>query len=206
MPFVGISISEVDLRIQKNEGVEPTFTKDNQEIKVTYVVTYSLGKAASEYIYRNGNTTYFDTIGPQVIKGVMKEVIGQYDAESIVSKRPKVNSDVMDAIRAKLGTKFVTVDNFEVTNFAFEAEYQKAIEAKMIATQKALEAKNRTVEVLEQKLQAIAKAQGEAEAMKIKSNALSQNQNLVQYEAVQKWNGVMPIYMLGNSMPLINLK
>lgn len=206
MPFTGKSITEVDLRIQKEEGVEPTFTKDNQEIKVTYVVTYSLDKKQTEYIYRNGNKSYFTTVGPQVIKGVMKEVIGQYDAESIVSKRPKVNSDVMEAIRAKLATKFITVDNFEVTNFSFEPEYQKAIESKMIATQKSLEAVNRTSEIREKRDQAILEAEGQARAMKIKGDALAQNKSLVEYEAVRKWDGKLPVTMMGNTIPFINLK
>lgn len=206
LPLTGKSISEVDLRMQKEEGIEATFTKDNQEIKVTYVVTYSLDKNATEYIFRNGNNTYFATVGPQVIKGTMKEVIGQYDAETIVSKRPKVNSDVMEAIRTKLATKFITVDNFEVTNFAFDPQYQAAIEEKMIATQNAKKAENHTAEVREQKEQVILAAQGQAEAMKIKSQALSQNQNLVQYEAVLRWNGVLPVTMLGSSTPFINIK
>ena len=41
--------------------------------------------------------------------------------------------------------------------------------------------------------------------MAIRAQALSQNKSLVQYEAVQKWDGKMPQYMLGNSVPFINV-
>ena len=41
--------------------------------------------------------------------------------------------------------------------------------------------------------------------MAIRANALAQNKALVEYEAVQKWNGKLPIYMMGNAIPFINL-
>lgn len=44
----------------------------------------------------------------------------------------------------------------------------------------------------------------EAESMKIRSAALSQNANLVQYEAVMHWDGKLPVYMTG-SVPFINI-
>lgn len=42
--------------------------------------------------------------------------------------------------------------------------------------------------------------------MSIRANALTQNKALVEYEAVQKWNGILPQYMMGNSVPFVNLK
>ena len=42
--------------------------------------------------------------------------------------------------------------------------------------------------------------------MSIKAAALESNPKLVNYEAVQKWDGKMPQYMLGNSVPFIDLK
>lgn len=206
MPFTGKSISEVDLRIQKGEGEESTFTKDNQEVKVKFVINYRLDSKQTETIYRNGNGSYFDNVAPQVIVGTMKEVVGQFNAETIVSQRAKVNDDVQKAVKEKLAEKFIILDNFEVTNFSFDPQYQAAIESKMIATQKAKEAENRTAEVKEQKNQAILEAQGAAEAMRIKANALQANKNLVEYEAVQKWNGVLPVTMMGQATPFINIK
>ena len=44
-----------------------------------------------------------------------------------------------------------------------------------------------------------------AEAMEIKAKALERNKSLVDYEAVLKWDGKLPQYMLGNSVPMINI-
>lgn len=208
MPFTGKSISEVDLRIQKAEGEESTFTKDNQEVKVKFTINYRLDVKQTETIYRNGNSSYFDQVAPQIIIGTMKEVVGQFNAETIVSQRAKVNDDVQRAIKDKLATKAIVLDNFEVTNFTFDPQYQQANESKMIATQKALEAKNTTAQIREQREQAILTAQGEAEAMKIKSAALANNPGLTAYEIAKAWNGILPLTLImgsGSNSHLINI-
>ena len=41
--------------------------------------------------------------------------------------------------------------------------------------------------------------------MAIRAQALTQNKALVEYEAVKKWDGKLPEYMLGGSVPFINL-
>ena len=41
--------------------------------------------------------------------------------------------------------------------------------------------------------------------MKIRSQALSQNQGLVAYEAVQKWNGQMPMIVGGGQGQILNI-
>lgn len=46
----------------------------------------------------------------------------------------------------------------------------------------------------------------EAEAMRIKSQALAQNKGLVQFELAQKWDGKLPTMMMGNTVPLLDLK
>ena len=50
------------------------------------------------------------------------------------------------------------------------------------------------------------KTPAEAEAMRIKATALERNQKLVEYEAVQKWNGELPEYMGSGAVPFLNLK
>jgi regulator of protease activity HflC (stomatin/prohibitin superfamily) len=61
------------------------------------------------------------------------------------------------------------------------------------------------VQVEEEAKQKVIAAQAEAKSMAIRAQALSQNKSLVQYEAVQKWDGKMPQYMMGNTVPFINI-
>ena len=66
--------------------------------------------------------------------------------------------------------------------------------------------KNETVRIEEEAKQTVKTAQAEAEAMRIKSQALSQNKGLVEFEIAKKWDGKLPVYMMGNSVPLIDFK
>ena len=76
----------------------------------------------------------------------------------------------------------------------------------MIAQQKAIEEQNRTKQIEEQARQKVLSAEAEAKSMQIRAEALEQNAKLVEWEAVQKWNGVLPQYMLGSgTTPFINL-
>ena len=80
------------------------------------------------------------------------------------------------------------------------------MEQKVIAQQKAIEEQNRTKQIEEQARQKVLSAEAEAKSMQIRAEALEQNAKLVEWEAVQKWNGVLPQYMLGGgAVPFINL-
>ena len=88
----------------------------------------------------------------------------------------------------------------------YSDSFEKAIEGKVTAEQEALKAKNKTVQVEEEAKQRVIAAEAEAKSMAIRANALTQNHNLIQYELAQKWDGKLPQYMMGNSVPFINLK
>ena len=82
---------------------------------------------------------------------------------------------------------------------------RRAVEAKMVAQQKAIEEQNRTVQIQQQANQTVITAKAAAESMTIRAQALEQNPKLVEWEAVQKWNGVLPVYSLAGAVPFINV-
>ena len=88
----------------------------------------------------------------------------------------------------------------------YSNNFERAIESKVIAEQRAQEAVNNTKRIKEEAEQKLISAKADAEAMEIKSEALAKNKGLTEYEAVQKWNGTLPRYMMGNSIPFLNLK
>ena len=93
-----------------------------------------------------------------------------------------------------------------MTEIKYSSTFEKAIENKVTAEQEALKAKNKTVQVQEEAKQKVISAEAEAKSMAIRVNALTQNKALVEYEAVQKWDGKLPTYNMGGSIPFINLK
>ena len=103
--------------------------------------------------------------------------------------------------------EFIVVHEVSIVNFNFSKSFKEAIEAKVTAEQQALAAKNKLEQVKYEAEQRISQAQGEAEAIRIQAQAI-QNQGGAEYvnlKAIEKWNGQLPAYMLGDSVPLINL-
>lgn len=190
----------------KEEGETSAFTKDTQTVAIKYALTAYPRQDKIGAIYSQfGHDWATKTIIP-VIEGSIKDVVGQYVADDLVSKREQARKSATDEIASALNLRNIVGTRLDLVNLDFNDDYEKAVEAKVVAVQRAAEAKNKTVQVKEEAEQKVLGAKADAEAMRIKSQALSQNKGLVQYEAVQRWNGELPHIMLGNSTPFIDLR
>lgn len=205
-PFTS-DITEIDVREQKIEGTTVSFTKDTQSVTLQYALTYYPSKEKVTTLYQQFGKDYAEKIINQVVLGSIKDSVGQYIADELVQSREKVKANAQKEMTENLASRDIVVTRLDFVNLDFDDAYERAVEAKVVAIQKAAEAKNKTVEVDEVAKQTIKMATAEAEAMRIKSNALSQNKGLVQFEAVQKWNGILPVNMYGTApIPFLNLK
>jgi regulator of protease activity HflC (stomatin/prohibitin superfamily) len=204
-PFTS-AIVEMDTRVQRKDGETDTYTRDVQQSVIKYTLNYRLQQNAAHLMYRDVGRDWDDKLVPQVVLGTLKEVVGKWDAVDIISNRDKAAAAAFDAIRSNLGERNVEVSRFEITDIAFTREFENSVEQKVIAQQKAIEEQNRTKQIEEQARQKVLSAEAEAKSIQIRAQALERNAKLVEWEAVQKWNGVLPQYMLGSgATPFINL-
>ena len=100
------------------------------------------------------------------------------------------------------------MDNFNVVNFAYSDQYSKAIEEKVTAQQNALTEQNKLAAVQFQAQQRKAQAQGEADAIKIQTQAISMNggQSYLILKYIEKWNGQVALVESNNAMPIIDMR
>ncbi len=199
------SIVELPVREEKVERTTTAYTKDVQQVQVKYSVTFYPDRSKIHVLYQDLGLDWADKILPQTIEGGIKAVIGTYEAVDLIAHRGKAVSEAEAYVVAQLKNRAVNITKVELTNLDFHEEFEKAVEAKVVAIQKAAEAKNRTVEIEENARQKLIGAKAEAESMRIRAEALSRNKGLVEYEAIQKWNGELPTYMLGGTTPFVNL-
>lgn len=199
------SIKEMNVKVLRWEGVTECYTRDVQQAKINFVINYRLRQDQAHTVYRDVGKNWADILLPQAVEGELKKVIGKYDAIDLIDHRKEATQVAQNAIKDSLADKFIFVERFEMTNIDYTDEFEKAVESKQVAIQKAIEETNRTKQIEEKAKQQVISAKAEAESMRIRANALSQNARLVQYEAVHKWDGKMPVYMLGNSVPFISI-
>lgn len=203
-PFTS-SITEIDIKTQKWEGDTDAYTKDVQQAKLHFTINYRPEPSKVGDLFKSVGREYAEKLIPQVITGSIKNVVGKWEAVELVSNRDKATSAIESTAKTVLATNGIDVSRIEITNISFAKEFEKAVEEKVVAVQSAAKAENKTKQIQEEARQKIISAKAEAESMKIRSEALSQNKSLVEYEAVQKWDGKLPVYMLGNSTPFIKV-
>jgi prohibitin 2 len=204
-PFTS-NIVEIDTRIQRQDGETDTYTRDVQQAAIKYTLNYRLQQNAAHIMYRDIGRDWEQKLIPQVVLGTLKEVVGKWDAVDLIANRDKAGNTAYEAIRTNLAERNVEVSRFEITDIAYTHEFENSVEQKVIAQQKAIEEQNRTKQIEEQARQKVLSAEAEAKSILIRAQALERNAKLVEWEAVQKWNGVLPQYMLGGAaVPFINL-
>jgi regulator of protease activity HflC (stomatin/prohibitin superfamily) len=199
-------IVEIDTRVQRTDGDTESYTRDVQQAHIKYTLNYRLQQDHAHITYRDIGRDWEQKLIPQVVLGTLKEVVGKWDAVDLIANRDKATTTAYDQIRTNLAERFVEVSRFEITDIGYTTEFETSVEQKVIAQQKAIEEQNRTKQIEEQARQKVLSAEAEAKSMQIRAEALEQNAKLVEWEAVQKWNGVLPQYMLGSgTTPFINL-
>lgn len=199
-------IIKVDVRIKKLELTLLTYTHDLQQADLQIVVTYAINPEAVAKLYKYVGLNDFESklVSP-ITYTSLKNVIGKWEADKLVGNREQAVSEVNTILRESLDNKYIIFQSFDLINIDYSDAFEKAIEEKQIATQQAIKEKNNTVKVQEIANQKIISAKAEAEAMTIKTRALSNNKSLVEYEAVQKWDGKLPTTTSG-VIPFINIK
>jgi len=123
----------------------------------------------------------------------------------MVGNREKLSTEVFMSIKNYLSQYGINIQKVNITNIDFKDAFEASVEEKQVASQKALTAKNNTVRIKEEAEQKLLTAEAEAKAMEVRAKALEKNKSLVEYEAVIKWDGRLPLYMMGNTIPFINV-
>lgn len=195
---------------EREEPLEAA-SKDLQAISIATVVNYHLDPSSVGLIYTQyGKEDIFETnvIRPTV-RDTVKAVASQYTTEELVTKRPEFTEAVRVKLNERLADNFVVVEQVNITNFAFSPSFQAAIDAKSTAEQNALAAKNKLAQSEYEAAQRVAQAKGEAEAIKIQSQAINSQggEDYVNLKAIEKWNGILPAqFVPGSAVPFLNLK
>ena len=203
-PFT-TSIVQIDTRTQRWDGKTDAYTKDVQVSHVAFTLNYQLRPEAATTVYRTVGADWANKLIAQVIYQDLKDVVAKWDAVDLIANRQKATDDAQAGIVRDLEQRNVIVSGFFLNDISFSDEFDHAVEAKVIAAQQALQAQNQTERIKQEAAQKVIQAQAEAQSMKIRADALAQNPKLVEWEAVQKWNGVLPQYTMGGAVPFIQM-
>jgi regulator of protease activity HflC (stomatin/prohibitin superfamily) len=202
-------IREIEVRMVSTKLVNGSAgTKDLQQVHTDIALNYRLDGSKAAHIYKEFGLDLNDRVILPALSESFKAVTAHYTSEELITKRDEVSARTREEIASKLAKYNITVNDVNLMNFSFSPEYQKAIEAKVTATQAKLKAEQDLERIKIEAQQSIARAEGEAKAIAIQSQAIQTNggANYVQLKAIEKWDGNLPNVMSGNNTPFINIK
>jgi len=152
-----------------------TGTKDLQTVTIHVRMLFRPEVAGLPTIHKTLGEDYDERVLPSIANEVMKATIAQYNAEQLLTLREQVSREIRDAIVARASQFNILMDDVSITHLTYGKEFAKAIEDKQVAEQDA-ERQKYIVQRSEQERQAtVIRAEGEAEAAIMISQALSQH-------------------------------
>ncbi len=189
IPFVS-QVIQIDNRVMKTEVQSVAASKDLQTIDSTVSVNYRVNKSASADIYKNVGNDFTNVIVNPAIQECVKSIAAKYTAEQLITSRAVVSTEMEDAISKKINPYGMSIEVFNIINFDFTEEFNKAIEAKQTAQQEALKAEQDLARIKVEAEQTVEKAKAEAEAYKLKNEQITDK--VIMMEFIDKWNGELP--------------
>jgi len=179
-------------------------SRDLQDVKTTVTVNYRLNPAEVSTVFQKIGRDYEEVLIVPAVQESVKATTATFNAEQLVTERPKVKDAIERAIQGRLRSRGIIVEAVSITNFSFAAEFTRAVEMKVKATQDALRARNDLVRVKTEAEQKISRAMAEAESLKIQSKQVTPI--MIELRAVEKWDGKLPSTMCGSgAMPFMKI-
>src|SRR3989338_6616508 len=210
IPFVE-QVVLMSTQIQKYSALASASSKDLQVVTTEVTLNYQLNANQVGEIYRNMRQDYEHRVIQPFVQEAVKSIAANFDAEQLITQRPRVKADLQNLISKRLAVLGISVIELSITDFRFTQVFQDSIEAKVKAVQQALEAENALKRVGFEAQQAVVKATAEAKGLELQKAQITEQllelrKIEVQRAAVEKWNGVMPsVVTSGGPVPMLDV-
>ncbi|MGB9632471.1 MAG: prohibitin family protein [Chloroflexaceae bacterium] len=214
-PFV-TEVVPVDVKTQRLTSESSAASRDLQIVTTQVVLNYRVDPDSVATLVREIGVDYEAKIIDPAIQESVKAATAQFTAENLITQRPLVSDSIRQVLNERLTPRGIIVEEVSITEFNFSEEFSRAIEAKQVAEQDALRAERELrraqIEAQQQVARAEAEAEArlqiaraEAEALRLQREVISPE--LLQLRFIERWNGILPRFMSGDSglLPLINI-
>jgi len=207
-PLVPIvtSVKRLSVRVQKNDFKADAASKDLQKVTTELTVNWHMDPRRVNKIYQQvgDSEQIVNGIVTPAVSEVLKAATAKKTAEEIITKRTELKDEIDNNLKKRLAAYGLLVDDVSLVNFSFSPEFSKAIESKQIAEQEAKQAEFVALKATKDAEAEVNRAKGQAEAQRLQRQTLTPE--LLQKQAIEKWNGQFPTVMGGSgALPFINL-
>src|SRR5215208_871690 len=186
------NIVQLEVRTQKIVENAASASRDLQDVSTQVAVNYHINPATAQLLFQQLGFDYANRVIAPAIQESVKQVTARYNAENLITNRETVKDEIENQILLRLAAFNVDVEALSITEFQFSEQFRRAVEAKVEAEQRALQANNdlRRIEIEAQ--------QAEAKAINIVEAQLRENPRYLEWLKTQRWDGVLPLVTSGS--------
>jgi regulator of protease activity HflC (stomatin/prohibitin superfamily) len=163
LPFFD-SVVKMSVQTEKYETGAASASRDLQDVNTTIALNWRLDPSMAAEVYRTLGTEYIPRIAAPAVQETIKQVTAKYIAEDLILKRETVKDEIQENLSNRLLQRGIITETVSITEFKFSATFVAAIEAKVAAEQAVWESRNKLERVKVEAEQAEAAAVGEADA------------------------------------------
>ena len=194
-----------DVKTQKQEIEADSASKDLQTVRAKIVVNFRPIYDKVNDIHIKIGKDYFVKVIYPAIQEVSKTAISKLPVENIIVERENLRAAIEENLRKKIEEYNIIIENVNIVDIQFTAEFNRVVEEKQIEEQKVKKIQYQRMQAEEEKKKVILLAEAEAQKQKLLRD--SSNQTVINLKWIEKWDGHLPQYMLGdksNSMIMLN--
>lgn len=210
-PWRSVHLANVQVERHVFERLD-SFSQETQDVYVTATLNIRVSPQTIQELYRSVGPNYFDVLVKSRVAQNFKDETVKYKSVDIAPNREGIRRQVRERLERELSPYSIEVVDLLLDNVDFPVGFKTAIEAKQIATQRALEEEQKVSVVRHQAEQAVEKARGEgsailavAERQAEANRKLSESLTpvLVQYAMVQKLSDKIQVMILPSGPSLL---
>ena len=205
-------------RLQGDDAVN-ALTVDGQEIRLDITVLYRISREDVNQIHLNWQSRYESDYIRPTVRAVARDVVSQFEAEAIYGlEREALGGRISETVMERMATQGLTLTSLLVRQIDFNESFSQSIEEKQIEEQKLQRARTEAERVQteaggradaeEQEARGRANARlieavAEAEALRVISDQIAANPNLIQYLYVANLSDNVTFALLPSNSPFI---
>jgi regulator of protease activity HflC (stomatin/prohibitin superfamily) len=200
----------------------PARSVDGQEVVMDVTILFRIDPSKVNQIHRDWSSSpggYGESLIRPQVRSVVRDVVSGFQAEEIYGAgRTEMQTGIEEGLRTQIEARGFFLNNVLVRNITFSEEFADAIEQKQIAEQNLeksrtqaeqnrTEAKGRADAVIETARgdaeSTLVRARANAEALRLVSEQIAANPNLIQYVYIQTLADNIRLAIIPSNTPFL---
>lgn len=199
------AVKPMSVRVQSRTLRSEAASRDLQDVDFDLAVSWHLIPDQAPHAYQrlgDGRAIEATVIEPAV-EDTLKAVVAAFTAEQLITERGAVKQALTDRMGERLAANDLVLDDIDLLQVQFSEPFRLAVEAKQVAEQDARRAEYEAVKAQRLAAARVFQAEGESRAQQLLRVGLTPE--VLQHQAIEKWNGHLPLVVGREGLQGLNI-